>query len=83
MAYGCQLDYNVSQTGCHVDFISQKPVQERRDTLKEKGACWSCLKRGHRIQDCRGKKPCGVNDCNMFHHKTLHEEELDKKKNAD
>ena len=56
-----------------------KPVQERRDTLKEKGACWSCLKRGHRIQDCRVKKPCGVNDCNRFHHKTLHEEEQDKK----
>ena len=37
-----------------------KPVQERRDTLKEKGACWSCLKRGHRTQDCRGKKPCGT-----------------------
>ena len=28
-----------------------KAVQERRDTLKEKGACWSCLKRGHRTQD--------------------------------
>ena len=56
-----------------------KPVQERRDTLKEKGACWSCLKRGHRTQDCRGKKPCGVNDCKRFHHKTLHEEEQDKK----
>ena len=56
-----------------------KPVQERRDTLKEKGACWSCLKRGHRIQDCRGKKPCGINDCNRFHHKTLYEEEQDKK----
>ena len=39
-----------------------KPVQERRDTLKEKGACWSCLKRGHRIQDCRGKKPCEKNN---------------------
>ena len=21
MAYGCQLDYNVSQTGCHVEAI--------------------------------------------------------------
>jgi len=51
-----------------------KPIQERRDTLKERGACWSCLKR-----DCRGKKPCGVNECNRFHHKTLHEEEQDKK----
>ena len=55
-----------------------KPVQERLNTLKERGACWSCLRRGHRIQDCTSKKPCGVNDCKRFHHKTLHEEEQDK-----
>jgi len=60
-------------------FYLSKPVQERRDTLKGKGACWYCLKRGHRSQDCRGKKPCGVNDCKRFHHKTLHEEEQGKK----
>ncbi|KAL9955853.1 hypothetical protein ACROYT_G037242 [Oculina patagonica] len=54
------------------------PVQEKLDTLKERGACWSCLRRGHRIQDCTSKKPCGVNDCKRFHHKTLHEEERDK-----
>ena len=51
-----------------------KPVEERRETLKEKGACWSCLKRGHRIQECRNKKDCGVNDCTEKHHATLHEE---------
>ena len=51
-----------------------KPVQERRETLKENGACWSCLKRGHRIQECRNKKDCGVNDCTKKHHATLHEE---------
>ena len=33
-----------------------KSVEERRETLKEKGACWSCLKRGHRIQECWNKK---------------------------
>ena len=60
-----------------------KPIQGRRDILKEKGACWSCLKRGHRTQDCRGKKPCGINDCKRFHHKTLHEEEQDKKPPTD
>ena len=58
--------------------MQTKPVQEIRDTLKEKGACWSFLKRGHRTQDCRGKKRCAVNDCKRFHHKTLHEEEQDK-----
>jgi len=39
-----------------------KPVEERRETLKEKGACWSCLKRGHRIQECRNN--ASANMCN-------------------
>ncbi|KAL9953399.1 hypothetical protein ACROYT_G040811 [Oculina patagonica] len=60
-----------------------KPVQERLNTLKERGACWSCLRRGHRTQECRGKKPCGVNDCKRFHHKTLHEEEQNKGRPTD
>ena len=42
--------------------------------MKEKGACWSCLKRGHRFQECRNKKDCGANDCTKKHHATLHEE---------
>ena len=80
MAYGCQLDLQCKPNRMPRGLYLSKPVRGRRDTLKEKGACWSCLKRGHRIQDCGGKKPCGVNDCNMFHRKTLHEEELDKEK---
>ena len=51
-----------------------KTVEERRAVLKEKGACWSCLRRGHRIQDCRNKRVCGVNDCTKTHHMTLHKE---------
>ena len=51
-----------------------KTVEERRAVLKEKGACWSCLRRGHRIQDCRSKRVCGVDDCTKRHHMTLHEE---------
>lgn len=51
-----------------------KSVEERKRILKEKGACCSCLKRGHRIQECRNKNVCGVNDCTRRHHATLYEE---------
>ena len=51
-----------------------KSIEERKGILKEKGACWSCLKRGHRIQECRNKNVCGVNGCTRRHHATLHEE---------
>ena len=51
-----------------------KSIEERKGILKEKGACWSCLKRGHRIQECRNKNVWGVNGCTRRHHETLHEE---------
>ena len=28
--------------------------------LKEKGACWSCLRRGHRVVEYKKKRLCGV-----------------------
>lgn len=54
-----------------------KPIEERMKMLKEKGACWSCLRRGHRVVECKKKRPCGVRECTRWHHKTLHQ---DKKK---
>ena len=42
--------------------------------LKERRACWSCLKIGHRLHDCRSRKACGKNGCARTHHRTLHEE---------
>ena len=45
--------------------------------LKEKGACWSYLRREHRLLECKKKRPCGVNRCTKWYHETLHK---DKKK---
>ena len=49
-----------------------KTFEERMSVLKEKGACWSCLKIGHRIRDCRRKKIYDKNGCTRTHHKTIH-----------
>ena len=47
--------------------------------LKENGACWSCLRKGHRSLNFRKKKRCGVNECTKWHHETLHQDDqLDK-----
>ena len=51
-----------------------KTIEGKRDLLKEKKACWSCLKSGHSINDCKRKRECGENGCNANHHKTIHEE---------
>jgi len=68
----CHEGANHLTTECRV-YLSM-PIKERKEILKEKGGCWSCLKRGHRIQECRNKNVCGVNDCTKRHHATLHEE---------
>ena len=51
-----------------------KPVEERKQLLKTKGACCSCLRPGHRFQDCKRKKACGKNNCTYRHHRILHED---------
>ncbi|XP_068713032.1 uncharacterized protein [Montipora foliosa] len=56
-------------------FYLSKTNEDKMKTLKEKGACWSCLRRGHRLTECRKKRPCGVNGCTKWHHQTLHKDE--------
>ena len=53
---------------------SLKSLEENKTLLKEKNACWSCLKVGHRSRVCRAKKICNIKDCPLTHHQSLHEE---------
>ena len=53
---------------------SSKSIDEKRTLLKEKNACWSCLKVGHRSRVCRAKRICNIKDCPLTHHPSLHEE---------
>ena len=53
---------------------SLKSFDEKRTLLKEKNACWSCLKVGHRSRVCRAKRICNIKDCPLTHHPSLHEE---------
>lgn len=51
-----------------------KSAEERFNMLKEKAACWSCLRVGHRLSECKRKRACGENGCKGAHHKTIHTE---------
>ncbi|XP_068696959.1 uncharacterized protein [Montipora foliosa] len=53
---------------------SSNSLDEKKTLLKEKNACWSCLKVGHRSRVCRAKKICNIKDCPLTHHQSLHEE---------
>ena len=56
-------------------FYLLKPNEDKMKILKEKGAYWLCLQRGHRLLQCKKKRPCGVNRCTKWHHQTLHKDE--------
>ena len=70
----CLLHGNCSHWTDECKAYLSKSISERMELLKDKKACWSCLKTGHSIRDCKKKKTCGENGCTLNHHKTLHEE---------
>ena len=70
----CILHGNARHETSECRLYLAKTFEERMSVLKEKGACWSCLKIGHRIRDCRKKIICGENGCTRTHHKTIYSE---------
>ena len=41
----------------------------------EYGACWNCLRIGHRHYNCFNSHKCLKEGCNLYHHPSLHEDE--------
>ena len=70
----CLFHNNAEHWTSECQSYLSESVDGRKRMLMEKGACWSCLKRGHRIHDCKRKRNCGINDCSGKHHRTIHEE---------
>ena len=70
----CLLHENAEHWTSDCKFYLSKPREVRMKMLKEKGACWSCLKGGHCLPDCRRKKVCDENGCTEKHYETLHKE---------
>ncbi|KAL9986751.1 hypothetical protein ACROYT_G000941 [Oculina patagonica] len=68
------------QPWCGVDgSSSNSSIAQERYTwirLEGPGACWSCLRYGHRLRNCKKAKECGVSNCKKKHHVTLHESEV-------
>ena len=50
-----------------------KTSEEKLQLLRELRACWSCLKVGHRYTQCRSKQVYGTENCDKYHHNSLHD----------
>ncbi|CAB4017996.1 Hypothetical predicted protein [Paramuricea clavata] len=49
-------------------------VYERKQLVKQNGACFKCLLRGHLVAKCRRKVGCLIENCKGTHHTLLHQE---------
>ncbi|XP_033116819.1 uncharacterized protein LOC117116837 [Anneissia japonica] len=47
-------------------------IEDRVSILKDKRACFCCLKTGHIFARCWKKRPCGKNGCTRVHHPSIH-----------
>ena len=52
------------------------PLTERYNLLREQFACYNCLMPGHIAISCKIRKICGINNCDRFHHPTLHQVQM-------
>ena len=53
------------------DFL-RMGVDDRARAISSSGCCFYCLKRGHRVRNCRQARTCGVDGCQLRHHQLLH-----------
>lgn len=74
--YVCQGQHYVDECSR----FKEMSVKERWSVVKDKHACFCCLKysKDHSASNCRKRKECGENTqnstCKKFHHKLLHAE---------
>ena len=56
---------------------SKMSVEDRKNIIMKEEACWCCLKKGHRINDCRQRRWLKCKICGATNHNTLiHEEKI-------
>ena len=48
-------------------------LEKRYDLVKAKNLCRACLKPNHPVKYCRFKTKCGIENCNQYHNKLLHD----------
>ena len=69
----CQ-DGNHWPSECTV--FGKMTVDERKQLVQQKGACFKCLLRGHLMKMCRRKSGCSKENCRGTHHTLLHRDEI-------
>lgn len=64
----CKQDHNLFKCS---QFKSLS-VNERWSVIKRNKLCSSCFRTSHSSKDCRSKQICGIDNCDKYHSKFLH-----------
>ncbi|XP_037816929.1 uncharacterized protein LOC119607191 [Lucilia sericata] len=67
----CDGDHTLS--ACKA-FTKDMTLPMRWEKIKQLKLCFSCLRKGHSVNNCRSKKLCNINNCKKYHHKSLHKD---------
>jgi hypothetical protein len=51
-------------------------VDDRWSWVKRQRCCFGCLNYGHSAKECKLKKPCGIDGCEISHHQLLHKSRM-------
>ena len=54
------------------NFIGMSAAQ-KVEVVRNHRLCFVCLREGHRSFQCRNRVPCGIDNCQKTHHKSLHQ----------
>ncbi|KRX38436.1 hypothetical protein T05_2893 [Trichinella murrelli] len=66
----CQQDHQI----WNCSKFLQMDIVERQVIARERGLCFACLRRGHRMFECKSKRRCIKPHCKEHHHPLLHPE---------
>ncbi|KRX34809.1 hypothetical protein T05_137, partial [Trichinella murrelli] len=74
----CQQDHQI----WNCSKFLQMDIVERQVIARERGLCFACLRRGHRMFECKSKRRCIKPHCKEHHHPLLHPEIDDQEKGS-
>lgn len=58
--------------------LKRRSVRDRWTEIRRLQLCFVCMRAGHMLPSCDRKQKCGVDGCNLFHHKMLHDVKTDR-----
>ena len=71
-ALSCLVHNSSTHSTADCRVLQEKSPEDKIRLVKEKRACWSCLKSGHRFMSCKLRERRGIDSCLKFHHPSLH-----------